>query len=78
MTYGRRVSDAPLLDMLALLYFAQGLPSGLLGKALPPLLRAHGVSLSAIGFTALLALPWTLKFLWAPFLDRFWTRRQWL
>ena len=72
------VSDVPLLGLLAMLYFAQGLPSGLLGKALPPLLRAHGVSLSAIGFTALLALPWTLKFLWAPFLDRFWTRRQWL
>ena len=50
-----------------MLYFAQGLPSGLLGKALPPLLRDQGVSLSAIGFTALLALPWTLKFLWAPF-----------
>lgn len=31
-----------------------------------------------IGFTALLALPWTMKFLWAPFLDRFWTRRRWL
>ena len=61
-----------------MLYFAQGLPSGLLGKALPPLLRDQGVSLSAIGFTALLALPWTLKFLWAPFLDRFWTRRRWL
>lgn len=74
----RRASHMPLLGMLALLYFAQGLPSGLLGRALPPLLRGHGVSLSAIGFTALLALPWTLKFLWAPFLDRFWTRRRWL
>ncbi len=74
----RRVSDMPLLGLLSLLYFAQGLPSGLLGKALPPLLRDQGVSLSAIGFTALLALPWTLKFLWAPFLDRFWTRRRWL
>ena len=73
-----RVSDAPLLGLLAMLYFAQGLPSGLLGKALPPLLREQGVSLSAIGFTAMLALPWTLKFLWAPFLDRFWTRRRWL
>ena len=61
-----------------MLYFAQGLPSGLLGKALPPLLREQGVSLSVIGFTAMLALPWTLKFLWAPFLDRFWTRRRWL
>ena len=72
------VSDAPLLGLLAMLYFAQGLPSGLLGKALPPLLREQGVSLSAIGFTAMLALPWTLKFLWAPFLDRLWTRRRWL
>ncbi len=73
-----RFSDTPFLGLLAMLYFAQGLPSGLLGKALPPLLREYGVSLSAIGFTALLALPWTLKFLWAPFVDRFWTRRRWL
>ena len=73
-----RVLDAPLLGLLAVLYFAQGLPSGLLGKALPPLLRQEGISLSTIGFTALLAIPWTLKFLWAPFLDRFWTRRRWL
>ena len=70
--------NAPLLGLLAMLYFAQGLPSGLLGKALPPLLRQQGISLSTIGFTALLALPWTMKFLWAPFLDRFWTRRRWL
>lgn len=74
----KRILDAPLLGLLAILYFAQGLPSGLLGKALPPLLRQQGISLSTIGFTALLALPWTLKFLWAPFLDRFWTRRRWL
>lgn len=73
-----RAADARLLGLLACLYFAQGLPSGLLGKALPALLREHGVSLSAIGFTAMLAAPWALKFLWAPFLDRFGTRRQWL
>ncbi|HOD36739.1 MAG TPA: MFS transporter [Syntrophales bacterium] len=78
VSHERTASDVPLLGLLAMLYFAQGLPSGLLGKALPPLLREHGVSLSAIGFTAMLALPWTLKFLWAPFLDRFWTRRRWL
>lgn len=74
----RRTPGASLLGLLAVLYFAQGLPSGLLGKALPALLREENVSLPAIGFTALLALPWTLKFLWAPFLDRFWTRRGWL
>lgn len=70
--------DARLLGLLAALYFAQGLPAGLLAKALPPLLREQGVSLSAIGLTSLLALPWALKFLWAPFIDRRGTRRQWL
>ena len=67
-----------LLALLALLYFAQGLPSGLIAKALPALLRDQGVSLSLIGFTSALALPWALKFLWAPLIDRFGTRKQWL
>ncbi|MFP5383888.1 MAG: MFS transporter [Gammaproteobacteria bacterium] len=72
------VANASLLGLLVLLYFAQGLPSGLLAKALPSLLREQGVSLSAIGFTGLLAVPWALKFLWAPFVDRWGTRRRWL
>jgi MFS family permease len=67
-----------LFLLLALLYFAQGLPSGLIAKALPALLRDQGVSLSLIGFTSALALPWALKFLWAPLVDRYGTRRQWL
>jgi MFS family permease len=67
-----------LFLLLALLYFAQGLPSGLIAKALPALLRDQGVSLSLIGFTSALALPWALKFLWAPLIDRYGTRRQWL
>ena len=67
-----------LFALLALLYFAQGLPSGLIAKALPALLRDRGVSLSLIGFTSALALPWALKFLWAPLIDRYGTRKQWL
>jgi MFS transporter, PAT family, beta-lactamase induction signal transducer AmpG len=67
-----------LFLLLALLYFAQGLPSGLIAKALPVLLRDQGVSLSMIGFTSALALPWALKFLWAPLLDRYGTRKRWL
>jgi MFS family permease len=67
-----------LFGLLALLYFAQGLPSGLIAKALPALLRDQGVSLSLIGFTSALALPWALKFLWAPLVDRYGTRKQWL
>jgi PAT family beta-lactamase induction signal transducer AmpG len=67
-----------LFLLLALLYFAQGLPSGLIAKALPPLLRESGISLSMIGYTSLLALPWALKFVWAPFVDRYGSRKQWL
>lgn len=67
-----------LFLLLALLYFAQGLPSGLIAKALPALLREQGVSLSMIGFTSALALPWALKFLWAPLIDRYGTRKRWL
>ncbi len=82
MTQGTKathaLTDARLLGLLACLYFAQGLPSGLIAKALPALLREHAVSLSAIGFTALLATPWALKFLWAPLIDRFGRRRRWL
>ena len=67
-----------LCGLLSALYFAQGLPSGLIAKALPPLLREHGVSLAAIGFTSALALPWALKFIWAPFVDRYGSRKRWL
>ena len=67
-----------LFGILSALYFAQGLPSGLIAKALPPLLREQGVSLSIIGFTSALALPWALKFAWAPFVDRYGTRKRWL
>jgi len=67
-----------LFGLLSALYFAQGLPSGLIAKALPPLLREQGVSLSVIGFTSFLALPWALKFAWAPLIDRYGSRKQWL
>jgi MFS family permease len=67
-----------LFGLLSALYFAQGLPSGLIAKGLPPLLREAGVSLSVIGFTSALALPWALKFLWAPFVDRYGSRKRWL
>ena len=80
---GTRSPAAPtrgwrLFGLLSLLYFAQGLPSGLMAKALPALLREQGVSLSIIGFTSFLALPWALKFAWAPFIDRYGTRKRWL
>ena len=58
------------LALLATLYFSQGLPFGFFLQALPVMLRAQGVSLEAIGLSSLLALPWALKFAWAPWIDR--------
>jgi MFS family permease len=69
----RLFSTAPprsTLILLASLYCAQGLPSGLLAHSLPVLLRQHGVDLALIGLLKLLALPWLLKVLWAPWVDR--------
>lgn len=56
--------------LLTSLYFAQGLPFGLFTQALPVMMRQQGYSLESIGLSNLLALPWALKFLWAPWIDR--------
>ncbi|MCA8923924.1 MAG: MFS transporter [Planctomycetes bacterium] len=59
------------------------MPFGFQAMALPVLLRERGVSLSAIGYASALALPWMLKALWAPLVDRygsarFGRRRSWI
>ncbi len=58
------------LTLLSALYLAQGLPYGFFTQALPVFLREANLSLTAIGLTNLLTLPWALKFLWAPLVDR--------
>lgn len=63
------------LALLSSLYLSQGLPFGFFTQALPVLLRKQGLSLPAIGLAHLLALPWALKFLWAPPMDRYGSAR---
>lgn len=63
------------LGLLTSLYLSQGLPFGFFTIALPVLLRQQGMSLPDIGLTNLLALPWGLKFLWAPVMDRYGSAR---
>lgn len=36
------------------------------------------MSLRDLGLLSTLALPWALKFLWAPAVDRLGTRRRWI
>lgn len=71
------------LGLLGSLYFSQGLPFGFFVQALPVLLRKRGFSLSDIGLSSLLALPWALKFIWAPAVDRYFfpglgRRKSWI
>jgi MFS transporter, PAT family, beta-lactamase induction signal transducer AmpG len=71
------------LALLGSLYLAQGLPYGFFTNALPSLMRKRDLELSQISLTYLLALPWALKFLWAPYVDmwgsaRLGRRRSWI
>jgi PAT family beta-lactamase induction signal transducer AmpG len=63
--------------------FACGVPLLLTGSVLQAWMSEEGVDLSVIGLFALVGLPYTLKFLWAPIVDRFTLpflgrRRGWL
>jgi PAT family beta-lactamase induction signal transducer AmpG len=63
--------------------FASGLPLLLTISVLQAWMKEERVDLSVIGLMALVGIPYTLKFLWAPFLDRFTLpffgrRRGWL
>jgi PAT family beta-lactamase induction signal transducer AmpG len=51
--------------------FSSGLPLYLLLNLVPAWLRTEGIGLKAIGLFALIQLPYTWKFLWAPLLDRY-------
>lgn len=70
-----RTLSGSTIVLLATLYCAQGLPSGLIAHSFPVLMRQHGVDIAMIGMLKLLALPWMLKVLWAPWIDRIASRR---
>jgi PAT family beta-lactamase induction signal transducer AmpG len=59
-------------------YFCEGLPYSIIRTVSGVFFRDNGVSLEGIGLTSLFGLPWALKFFWAPHLDRYGTKRQWL
>ncbi|NJN47501.1 MAG: AmpG family muropeptide MFS transporter [Candidatus Competibacteraceae bacterium] len=54
-----------------LMGFSSGLPLLLTGSVLQAWMTEEGVDLGTIGLFALVGLPYTLKFLWAPLLDRY-------
>ena len=53
-------------------YFAMGLPFVILSQTSTLMFKNMGISDTNITFwTSLIMLPWTLKFLWSPFLEMF-------
>lgn len=50
---------------------SSGLPLLITGSTLQAWMKDEGVDLTVIGIFSLVGLPFTLKFLWSPFMDRF-------
>jgi PAT family beta-lactamase induction signal transducer AmpG len=56
----------------SIMYFAQGIPQGLLAIAIPVWLASQGVSASDIGsYLAVIVLPWAFKLVTGPLMDRY-------
>jgi PAT family beta-lactamase induction signal transducer AmpG len=65
----RDYMNPKVLVMLAL-GFSSGLPFNLIGNTLGYWLRDEHTALTAIGFISWVGIAYSLKFVWAPFLDR--------
>src|ERR1051326_2260707 len=77
----------PRVLVVLFLGFSGGLPLALSGATLRVWLRESGIGLETIGLFALVGMPYTIKFLWAPVVDAldvpifarlFGRRRGWL
>jgi MFS transporter (putative signal transducer) len=68
-----KAASSPLAIVMAIggLYVAQSVIGGITWHGLPAVMRAEGVPLDRIGLVSLIVLPWALKFLWSPAVERF-------
>jgi MFS transporter, PAT family, beta-lactamase induction signal transducer AmpG len=78
-----KVFESRKMAALLFLGFASGLPLFLTSRTLQAWMTTEGVDLKSIGLFSLVALPYSLKFLWSPLLDRYippflGRRRGWL
>ena len=66
-----RIFGQPKMGILLLLGFSSGLPFYLTSKTLQGWMTTAHVDLATIGFFSLVTLPYSLKFVWAPVMDRY-------
>jgi PAT family beta-lactamase induction signal transducer AmpG len=68
------LTDSPRIRYAtgAMMYFAQGIPYGLLSITIPAWLASQGVSAADIGsYLAVIILPWAFKLVTGPLMDRY-------
>ncbi|WP_435201700.1 MFS transporter [Janibacter sp. GS2] len=81
MTTATAVADdttrlgAERFRLITALYFTQWLGVGFLTIGLVAILREGGTSLATLGLLQTIGIIWPLKFLWAPLIDRYGSRR---
>lgn len=66
-----RIFGQPKMAVLLFLGFSSGLPFYLTSKTLQAWMTIANVDLATIGFFSLVTLPYSLKFIWAPLMDRY-------
>lgn len=66
-----RIFVQPKMATLLALGFSSGLPFYLTSKTLQAWMTTAKVDLATIGFFSLVTLPYSLKFVWAPVMDRY-------
>jgi MFS transporter, PAT family, beta-lactamase induction signal transducer AmpG len=59
-------------------YFAEGMPYIVVRILSTVFFTDIGAKLRYVGYLNFLAIPWNLKFLWAPLLDIYGTKRRWM
>ncbi|MGO4831435.1 MFS transporter, partial [Rhizobiaceae sp. 2RAB30] len=64
-------SPAAVVMAVGGLYVAQSVIGGVTWSGLPAVMRDQGLPLDSVGLLSLIALPWALKFLWAPAVERY-------
>lgn len=64
------IRNGSKLIMFLCLYIAQSIPMSFFSTVLPVIMRQQQFSLEIIGMLQFMKLPWILKFLWSPAIDR--------
>ncbi|HMK43717.1 MAG TPA: MFS transporter [Dissulfurispiraceae bacterium] len=67
----RAIFSSRRIAFVTLFGFSSGLPLALSSGTLQAWMAVEGVDMKTIGAFALVGLPYTLKFLWSPIMDRF-------